>query len=218
MLGPDFKTPPAPVADKWLEQGNKSVDFTASEYRDWWAVFNDPRLTRLIQLAYQQNLTLRTAGVRVLEARARLGIAIGEFYPQQQQLGASLTYNRIPISLPYNFITNTYWADQFGAQAAWELDIWGKLRRAIESADGGFLASVANYDDVLVTLVGDVATAYVQIRTTERQIAIAQDNIIASTHGAEDRARRSSSTVRLPSATSIRRRTFLALPKRPSLS
>ena len=135
------------------------------------------RLTRLIQLAYQQNLTLRTAGVRVLEARARLGIAIGEFYPQQQQLGASLTYNRIPISLPYNFITNTYWADQFGAQAAWELDLWGKLRRAIESADGGFLASVASYDDVLVTLVGDVATAYVQIRTTERQIAIARDNI-----------------------------------------
>ena len=70
------------------------------------------------------------------------------------------------VLLPYNFITNTYWADQFGAQTAWELDIWGKLRRAIESADGGFLAFVANYDDVLVTLVGDVATAYVQIRTT----------------------------------------------------
>jgi len=178
LLGPDFKATPTRVADKWLEHGNKSVDSTAAaEYRDWWTVFNDPRLTRLIQLAYQQNLTLRTAGVRVLEARARLGIAIGEFYPQQQQLGASLTYNRIPISLPYNFITNTYWADQFGAQAAWEIDIWGKLRRAIESADGGFLASVASYDDVLVTLVGDVATAYVQIRTTEKQIAIAQDNI-----------------------------------------
>ena len=177
LLGPDFKTPPATVADKWLEQGNKSVDFAASEHRDWWAVFNDPTLTRLVQLAYQQNLTLRTAGVRVLEARARLGIAIGEFYPQQQQLGASITYNRIPISLPYNIVTNTYWADQFGAQAAWEIDIWGKLRRAIESADGAFLASVASYDDVLVTLVGDVATAYVQIRTTERQIAIAQDNI-----------------------------------------
>ena len=177
LLGPDFNTPPTTVADKWLEQGNKAVNSTASEHRDWWTVFNDPTLTRLIQLAYQQNLTLRTAGVRVLEARARLGIAIGEFYPQQQQLGASLTYNRIPISLPYNIVTNTYWADQFGAQAAWEIDIWGKLRRAIESADGAFLASVASYDDVLVTLVGDVATAYVQIRTTEQQIAIAQDNI-----------------------------------------
>src|SRR5262249_547626 len=102
---------------------------------------------------------------------------IGEFYPQQQKLGASLTYNRIPISLPYNIITNTYWADQLGAQVAWELDIWGKLRRTIESADEGFLAAIANYDDVLVTLVGDVATAYVEIRTIEREIGIAGDNV-----------------------------------------
>jgi NodT family efflux transporter outer membrane factor (OMF) lipoprotein len=177
MLGPDFRQPTAPVADRWLEADNPAVDSNRQEFRDWWMVFNDSALTRLIQLAYQRNLTLQTAGVRVLEARAQLGIAIGEFYPQQQQVGASLTYNRIPISLPYNFVTNTYWADQFGAQAAWELDFWGKLRRAIESADGAFLASVTNYDDVLVTLVGDVASAYVQIRTTERQIAIAQDNI-----------------------------------------
>ena len=115
VLGPDFKTPPAPVADTWLEQGNTAVDSTTAEHRDWWTVFNDPRLTRLIELAYQQNLTLQTAGVRVLEARAQLGIAIGEFYPQQQQLGASLTYTRIPISLPYNVISNTYWADQLRA-------------------------------------------------------------------------------------------------------
>src|SRR5215813_11387079 len=177
LLGPNFRSPPVSLADKWIEEGNKSMDPRAVAHQDWWAVFNDPGLNDLIQLAYQRNLTLQSAGVRVLEARARLGIAIGEFYPQQQQLGASLTYNRIPISQPYNVITNTYWADQFGAQVAWELDIWGKLRRAIESADGSFLASVANYDDVLVTLVGDVATAYVQIRTIETQIAIAQDNV-----------------------------------------
>jgi NodT family efflux transporter outer membrane factor (OMF) lipoprotein len=176
-LGPNFKAPPVAVADKWIEEGNKSVDPSAAEHRDWWTVFNDPVLNDLIQLSYQRNLTLQSAGVRVLEARARLGIAIGEFYPQQQQVGASLTHNQIPISLPYNFITNTYWSDQFGAQAAWELDFWGKLRRAIESADHAFLASVANYDDVLVTLVADVASAYVKIRTTERQIAIARDNI-----------------------------------------
>ena len=70
-IGPDYKTPPAPVADQWLEQNNKSVDFTASEHRDWWTVFNDPTLTQLIQLAYRQNLTLRTAGVRVSRRRSR---------------------------------------------------------------------------------------------------------------------------------------------------
>jgi len=176
-VGPNFTTPAAPVAGKWIEDGNKALDPGAAEHRDWWNVFSDSSLTRLIQLAYERNLTLQSAGARVLEARARLGIAIGEFYPQQQQGGASLTYNRIPLSLPYNIVTNTYWVDQFGGQAAWELDFWGKFRRAVESADAAFLASVANYDDVLVTLIGDVAGAYVKIRTIERQMAIARDNI-----------------------------------------
>jgi NodT family efflux transporter outer membrane factor (OMF) lipoprotein len=177
LLGPNFKTPQASIADNWMEKADGSVKSDESENRDWWTTFNDPALTRLIELAYKQNLTVQTAGVRVLESRARLGMAIGEFYPQQQQAGASVSYNHIPVSLPYNLIKNTYWSDQFGLQAAWELDFWGKLRRAIESADSAFLASVANYDAALVTLVGDVASAYVKIRTTEKQIAIARDNV-----------------------------------------
>jgi NodT family efflux transporter outer membrane factor (OMF) lipoprotein len=177
MIGPDFKRPPAPVARNWIEASDTSVAKGDDEYRNWWAVFNDPILIQLINLAYQQNLTLRTAGVRVLEARAQLGIAIGEFYPQQQLVNASLSYNRIPISVPYNLISNTYLTDSFGAQAAWELDVWGKLRRGIESADDAYLASVADYDDVLVTLTGDVASTYVQIRTLETQIDIAHQNV-----------------------------------------
>jgi outer membrane protein TolC len=101
-----------------LDGRDNSVKSEESEHRDWWAAFNDPALTRLIDVAYQQNLTVQADGVRVLEARARLGMAIGEFYPQQQQAGAAVNYNHIPISLPYNLITNTYWADQFGLQAA----------------------------------------------------------------------------------------------------
>ena len=178
MVGPDFQQPTAPVADKWIEAGDGAVDATRQEYRDWWNVFNDPVLTRLIESAYQQNLTLLTAGVRVLEARAQLGIAIGEFYPQQQLVTASVSYNRIPLSSgPFNAIEDTYWTDAFEAQAAWEIDVWGKLRRGIESAANAYLASVANYDDVLVTLIGDVASTYVQIRTTERQLAIARENV-----------------------------------------
>lgn len=176
MLGPNYKQPPTRVANQWLESGTSAISSDQLEYRDWWSTFKDPALTRLIELAYQQNLTLLSAGVHVLEARAQLGIAIGEFYPQQQQLTAAVAYNRIPLSSPFNFITNTFWNDSFGAQAAWELDVWGKLRRGIESADSAYLASVANYDDVLVTLTGDVASDYVQIRTSQRQIVIAKKN------------------------------------------
>ncbi len=171
-VGPDFKKPVAPVASKWLESRDPTVVSRRQEYVDWWSVFNDKTLNRLIETAFDQNLTLRMAGVRVLEARATLGIAVGEFYPQQQQALGELNYNKDPISfLP------RYWKASLGAQIAWELDFWGKFRRAIQSADAAFLASVATYDDVLVTLIGDLATTYVAIRTTEQQIAIAYDNI-----------------------------------------
>jgi outer membrane protein TolC len=92
MLGPDFKPPAAPVARNWTESGDPVVDVKRQEYRNWWMLFNDPVLGRLVQLAYEQNLTLRTAGVRVIEARAQLGIAIGELYPQQQSITAQLTH------------------------------------------------------------------------------------------------------------------------------
>ncbi|HZR79879.1 MAG TPA: efflux transporter outer membrane subunit [Candidatus Binatia bacterium] len=177
MIGPSFKSPPATVADAWPNGSDPAVDTARQEYRDWWRVFDDPVLDRLIELAYAQNLPLRMAGVRVLQSRAQLGLAIGELYPQQQQLVASYSVNRIPASLPYNIVNNTYQQAFLGAQAAWEIDLWGKVRRAIESADNAFLASVADYDDVLVTLTGDVASTYVQIRTLERRIAIARDNV-----------------------------------------
>jgi outer membrane protein TolC len=61
-----------------------------------------------------------------LEARAQLGEAIGELYPQQQTLGAGVDYNRLPIALPYQLINNEFWRDTFMVQTGWELDIWGK--------------------------------------------------------------------------------------------
>jgi len=176
MLGPDYHQPAIHVAPQWQEAGNAAVDTRRSEYRDWWNVFNDPVLSRLIEIAYDQNLTLRSAGARVLEARAQLGIAIGELYPQQQQFTSSVTYQRIPTQNA-NLLANTFWSNAFAVQSIWEIDVWGRLRRGVESADDAFLASVANYDDVLVSLTGDVAATYVQILTTQKQIAIARDNI-----------------------------------------
>jgi NodT family efflux transporter outer membrane factor (OMF) lipoprotein len=178
MIGPDFVAPAAPLAERWDQPADPAVDTASTAHPEWWQLFGDPVLDRLIDTAYRQNLTLRMAGVRVLEARAKLGLAIGELYPQQQSVSAQLSYNRIPISIPYDIINNTYWQSLIGAQAAWEIDLWGKIRRGVEAADDGFLASVAEYDDVLVTLTGDVASAYIQIRTLETRIAIARENIV----------------------------------------
>jgi len=181
MVGPDFTSPSAPVAAKWLEAGNPSVDTRNQEYRDWWKVFHDPVLNRLIETAYNQNLTLVSAGTQVLEARAQLGVAIGEFYPQVQQGHGTATYIRpshADTTIFPSGVNHNFWRDTLGLTANWELDFWGKFRRAIESADAAYLSSVANYDFVLVTLLGDVATTYIGIRTLQTQIEIARENIV----------------------------------------
>jgi NodT family efflux transporter outer membrane factor (OMF) lipoprotein len=182
-VGPDFLTPKAPVAARWRETRSGGVTTRAEDYRQWWAAFRDPTLNRLVAMAYDQNLTLMAAGARVIEARALLGEAIGEFYPQQQQLNGAGTYlqpsETDATSNPNNAITSRqFWRVNFGAQAAWEVDLWGKFRRGVEQADASYLASIATYDDVLVTLLGDVASDYVSLRTLELQIAIARENVV----------------------------------------
>jgi NodT family efflux transporter outer membrane factor (OMF) lipoprotein len=181
LVGPDFKEPSASVAEKWLEADNASVDTRNQEYREWWKVFHDPVLDRLIETAYNQNLTLVSAGTQVLQARAELGVAIGEFYPQVQQGNGSVTYIRPSHADTTEFpsgLTRNFWRDALGLTVNWELDFWGKFRRAIESADASYLSSIANYDYVLATLLGDVATTYIGIRTLQTQIEIARDNIV----------------------------------------
>ena len=121
----------------------------------------------------------------MLQARAVLGIAIGSFYPQVQQGVGSLAFNRTSAATPLagpKAKNSFFWTDSLALQAVWELDFWGKFRRGVESADAVYLASIASYDDVLVTLVASVAATYVGIRTTERLIAITRDNIRKQEH------------------------------------
>jgi len=181
MVGPSYQSPAVSVAAKYLEANQPSVDTRNQEYRDWWTVFHDPVLNRLTEIAYNQNLTLVSAGTRVLQARAQLGVAIGEFYPQLQQGGGSAIYIRPShadtTTLPSGVIQN-FWRDALALTVNWELDFWGKFRRAIESADAAYLASIAGYDYVLATLWGDVATTYIGVRTLQTEIEIARENVV----------------------------------------
>ena len=88
-VGPDFQRPEAATADTWLQAEDERVDTARAEYEDWWKVFADPALDRLIERAYRQNLGVQIAGLRILEARAQLGFATGLKYPQSQSVGAS---------------------------------------------------------------------------------------------------------------------------------
>jgi len=180
-VGPNYRKPPAPVARDWIDANDKRLRTGPDDLIQWWKVFHDPVLDNLICSACHQNLTLRQAGFRVLEARAQLGITVGSIFPQLQNMTGSYereavsaaTANRTASSTVKRFFGQ--W--NYGFNLAWELDFWGRFRRAIESDNASLDASVEGYDGVLVTLLSDVATAYVQMRTLEQRITYVRNNV-----------------------------------------
>jgi NodT family efflux transporter outer membrane factor (OMF) lipoprotein len=181
-VGPDFKPPETSVSSNWLETADERVKTQPANYRAWWEAFGDSALNCVIDRAYRENISLRIAALRVLEARAQLGIAVGGLYPQTQQLSGSLPYNIVSSNSPLTAGAGAvsfpnYWQDQINLNVAWELDFWGKFRRAVESADATLRATVADYDSALVSLTADAANSYIQIRTLEKRLEIARENL-----------------------------------------
>jgi NodT family efflux transporter outer membrane factor (OMF) lipoprotein len=178
-VGPNYKTPPAPVAENWIDAADQRVRTDWADLSKWWAVFNDPVLDSLICSAFRQNLSLRQAGFQILMARAQRNIAIGNLFPQTQTSTGDYTLNAESTETANrSFIGRRFFQQwDFGFNLSWELDFWGRYRRAVESAEDTLEASVFNFDAVLVTLLGDVATAYVQIRTLQEQIRFTQTNV-----------------------------------------
>ena len=178
-LGPDYKKPEAEVSQQWIDIDAPRVNSVPADLADWWAVFNDPVLNSLVEMAYTQNLTLRIAGLRILEARANLGIAVGSKYPQVQQINGNATRVEISDNDPGSKLVDRHFnSAEATFDLAWEIDFWGRFRRAIESAEAQFNASVADYDDVMVALAAEVARAYVLIRTFEERLALAEQNVV----------------------------------------
>jgi NodT family efflux transporter outer membrane factor (OMF) lipoprotein len=175
-VGPDYERPEAAVNAGWLDDAKGAAGAEAATPA-WWESFKDPTLDALIESARAANLTLRVAGLRVIEARAQRGIAVGEFFPQIQEAVGSLSANHVSNNDVFPAADRNYAAASVGLQAAWELDFWGKYRRAIESEDDSLMASVAGYDAVLVSLTAEVATDYVLIRSLEERLANAQANV-----------------------------------------
>src|SRR5688572_15334107 len=85
-VGPNYQTPPVPLPSNWIDYQNPRVTNQEQDLSRWWTVFRDPVLDSLIAEAYQQNLSLRAAGARIVEARARRGIAVGDIFPQVQEV------------------------------------------------------------------------------------------------------------------------------------
>jgi NodT family efflux transporter outer membrane factor (OMF) lipoprotein len=169
-LGPDYQRPETTVETDWLETGDSRVTSETATDPKWWeSAFQDPELDKLVEAALQQNLTLRSAGLRVLQSQQQLAIAVGNQYPQQQQATGSASRQK-----DSDVIFNNY---NLGLNLGWEVDFWGRFSRQVESASADLDASVANYDGALVSMVSQAANNYILIRTYQERIEVARINI-----------------------------------------
>lgn len=192
MVGPNYKEPKSQVESQWVEhQATREKPYGMAEMF-WWRSFDDPVLAKLIDIAYKNNPSLQSTGVKILEERALLNKSIGNLLPQQQGVSAGYNFNYIPgitggnasglvnslggnnSSSPSPYFT----ANQGFFSSSWELDFWGKYRRQIEADKDSYLASVVAYDDALVSLVGDVAQNYINVRMYQQQIVITEQNVL----------------------------------------
>jgi NodT family efflux transporter outer membrane factor (OMF) lipoprotein len=175
-VGPDFVKPESQVNENWSEKADERIATQTDIDSQWWKSFNDPKLDQFVQMAYQQNLPLQIAGLRILESRARLGIAVGGQYPQQEIFGSVSNVGLGEHASNGATLDRSFWDYQTGFDASWELDFWGRIRRDVESAQAELVASMADYDDALVTLTSEVARTYTVIRTFEVLVDLANAN------------------------------------------
>ncbi len=185
-VGPDFVLPTVPSKANWSGASRgPGVDQRQDPAFAWWRTFKDPALNRLIDMSVAQNLDLQAAGLRIYQARAQLGVIIGDYFPQTQKVGAGYKRERVSkdvgltreVSRFVDF-DPTFQDWSTGFDASWEIDVWGKVARGVQAARANLVVAVADRYDLLVTITGDVATAYVTLRELQAEIALTRRSII----------------------------------------
>lgn len=199
-LGPNFETPRPGTPQNWTQSAlspptDRKTAFTTSlaEEGAWWAGFQDPALSSLIARAASANLDLQQAALRIAEARTQLTIAEADQWPT---LGGNASYARERFSqktaqgslfnsigsvgagtgLAIPRLPNPYDQFQAGFDASWEPDLFGRVRRSVEAATADMEATAEDRNSALVSLQGEVARSYIDLRGTQMKLAIVRDN------------------------------------------
>jgi len=178
-VGPDYEPPQTQMPDSWHQDLSKGLQEGEADLRTWWTTFNDPILDSLIQRSTLGNLEAKQAVARILQARANVGFAAGEALPALDGTG-EIDTSRVsdevqPDAVVGSRRTSTLYST--GLSAEWEVDVWGRIARSVESADASLQATVEDYRDVLVSLYAEIATAYVNVRTAQARIDSALANV-----------------------------------------
>ena len=179
-VGPDYEVPELGPADAWNQ--DLMGDFKSGEGDgpgEWWTVFDDAMLNELITSSSTNSLDLRIAMLRVEEAAALSGAARADWYPKVLGQGAVQATEISAASNP-SLPEGADRSGEFytlGLGVAWELDLWGRVRRSVESADANLDAVTEDYRDTVVILYAAIATSYMEVRTLQQRISYAEKNI-----------------------------------------
>lgn len=186
-VGPNHAEPVTLAPGAWPESPAGTLAAAEPDLRTWWARFEDPTLNDLVGRALEGNLDLREAAARVREARALRGVAASDQFPTIN-VGASASYSRDSENAFGNGGggsggggSNSAGQENdlydAGFDAAWEIDVFGRVRRSVEAADADLAASLESERDVRVILVAEVARTYMELRASQSRLEIANQNV-----------------------------------------
>lgn len=179
-VGPDYVAPDLTKfhGEKWKVSPSSLCPESTAVH--WWTQFNDTELERLVNLLLAQNLTLQSARARIVEARSQRGITRADLFPKAYLGGYGVRTRAADdaqsiIGVPGGVQTNLFAG---AALAGWELDLWGRVQRLVEAADSTIEANRAAYGDAAVSLVAELASAYVDLRAVESRVRLSQRKVL----------------------------------------
>jgi multidrug efflux system outer membrane protein len=175
-VGPDYQRPEISTPDSWHQDLVRGLSTGEASLGTWWTVFDDAIFIGLIDRASEGSYDVRGAVARIAEAQARRGIASGDLFPA---IDSNTLYE---YTDPSDQVAGNQRSSDFysaGLGAAWEVDLFGRVRRSVEATEADFEASLELYRDVLVVLYASVATSYVEVRSLQKRIRYAEANINA---------------------------------------
>lgn len=177
-VGPDYDPPEPALPDAWHAAVQDEFESGVPNLQRWWSVFGDNTLNGLIERASTNNLDLMTAAARIEEAAALRGVSASQYFPDIAGIASATEVRNSSAQTPLGGKRQTE-IYQAGLTMSWELDLWGRIRRSVESADASLLATVENYRDVMVLLYANIATSYINVRTLQQRIQLAENNLQA---------------------------------------
>ena len=173
-VGPEYKRPDVAPAKEFRSQVGPSEAVSFADL-PWWEVFHDKALQGLISEGLANSYDLKITVARIDEAAAQVGIVRADLYPQiGYQALAARQKSFVPLQLPQNLTYNTF---GLAASAAWELDVWGRIRHASDAAKANLFAQEDVRRAVMLTLVSEIAAGYFTLIELDRELAIAQESV-----------------------------------------